>query len=194
MSETQEIITLAQIEAFLEEKGIDAADFSKAVCGSGNIMTIYRRGLAISPVMQRKIVATMQEIENHFDPFVGIIGNGVVIDGKASVWPHNLLAALWREHPIQMQKLGALPILRGYETPTKPQTVSQKAMAAILNPKRPRFGTIYRQDKENEIYPADSADPCPKCGVSGRKGCRHQLPFLGVEAPDNGIYPSKYDR
>lgn len=35
---------------------------------------------------------------------------------------------------------------------------------------------------EAPVEHAKSPDPCRKCGANGRRGCEHQLPFLGYDA------------
>lgn len=37
--------------------------------------------------------------------------------------------------------------------------------------------------QRRELYPAASSDPCPRCGVSGWKGCDHQGPYVAPQSP-----------
>lgn len=43
------------------------------------------------------------------------------------------------------------------------------------------------------LYPATSSDPCPRCGVSGWKGCDHQGAFQGVTLPKLGTRPVRWE-
>ena len=51
------------------------------------------------------------------------------------------------------------------------------------------------------LYPADSPEECRRCGIPGRKGCEHQLPYeapaplpeIGAARPSHGgVMPSAF--
>ena len=49
---------------------------------------------------------------------------------------------------------------------------TQRLAAAYRNVRRAE-----KARKAVAILPATSPEPCPRCGISGRKGCDHQAPY-----------------
>lgn len=51
-------------------------------------------------------------------------------------------------------------------------------LARFLAASRARQAKAQAERKPRALSPAISADPCRRCGISGRKGCDHQGPYV----------------
>ena len=86
----------------------------------------------------------------------------------------NLLSALEREHPER------------FRGPPK----AKREAAHIEYDSNP----VSRAVERHSLHPALSRDPCHRCGISGAKGCEHQLPFQSTVTPSVKWIPNKYER
>lgn len=63
--------------------------------------------------------------------------------------------------------------------PTREIDVERLVAAYRAKSSAPPF-TDFNAKPGASLQPAPSREPCPRCGVSGARGCKHQAPFDGA--------------